>query len=112
MRATGQRSASLEQNARQPCLATEADVTRDKKTRKCTEGATATDRAKHIGDSSSANQVDPDQMCSTSFGMKAEPPALPRRDDVLVDKGAAGPKPCLSLMEMCTLTVTGDLIPT
>ena len=43
--------------------------------------------------------------------MKAEPPTLPRRDDVLVDKGAAVPKPCLSPVEMRTLTAAGNLLP-
>ena len=110
MRATTvQRSASLEQDAWQPRLAIEADVIADKKTRNRTEGAAAANRAKHIGDSSSASQVDPDQMCSTSFGMKAKPSALPRRDEVLVDKGAAAPKPCLSPVEMRTRTAAGGL---
>ena len=43
--------------------------------------------------------------------MNAEPSALPRWDDVLVDKGAAAPKPCLSPVEMRTLTAAGDLLP-
>ena len=112
MRATDQRSASFEQDARQLCLAMEATVTADKKTRKRTEGAAAADRAKYTGDSSSTNQVDPDQIiCSTSFGMKAEPPALPCRDDILVDEGAPAPKPCLSPVEMRTLTTADDLLP-
>ena len=66
MRETSQRSESLEQHARQPRLLTEADVPTDTKTHKRTEGAAA-DHVKH-GDSCSANQVDPDQMCPTSFG--------------------------------------------
>ena len=52
------------------------------------------------------------QTSSTSFGMKAELPALPRRDDVLANKGAAAPKPCPSPVEMRALTVTGGLLPT
>ena len=36
-----QRSASLEQDARQPSLTIKADVTSDKKTRKRTEGSAA-----------------------------------------------------------------------
>ena len=43
--------------------------------------------------------------------MTTEPPAHPRRDDVLVDKGASAPKPCLSPVEMRTLTAAGDLLP-
>ena len=69
--------------------------TKDKKTRKRTEGAVAANGAKHIGDSSSA-QVSPDPMCLTSFGDDStEPLALSRRKDALVDKGAAVPKSCL-----------------
>ena len=41
--------------------------------------------------------------------MKAERPALPRTNDVLVDRGAAAPKLCLSTVEMRTLTATGGL---
>ena len=49
MRAVRQRLAGLEQDARHPRLATEADVPTDTKTRKRTEDAAA-DQAKH-GDS-------------------------------------------------------------
>ena len=81
LKATNQRSAGLEQDARQPRLTLEADVTSDKKTRKRTEDAAA-DRVMS-GDSSSA-QVDPNPMYLTSFGddsnfgdYSTEPPALP-----------------------------------
>ena len=63
------------------------------------------------GDSFSANRVDPDPMCSTIFGVKAEPPALPCRDDVLVDNGAAAPKSRLSPLEMCSQTAASGLLP-
>ena len=86
MRATEQRSASLGQDARQPRLAMEADVTRDTKTHKRMEDAEA-DQAKN-GDSCSTKRVQAGPS-STSFGMKAEPPVLTRRNDVLVDIGAA-----------------------
>ena len=89
MRRAKQRLASLEQKARQPRLAMKADVTAGKKTRERVEGAAAAVQAKH-GDSCSA-QVG--TTTSTSFGMKSKPPALPRWDDVLVDKGAVAPKP-------------------
>ena len=76
MRATKQHQAGLEQEARQPRLAMEADVPSDTKIRNHTEDVAA-DRA-IIGDSPSANQVDPDQMCLTSFGDDfTGPPALP-----------------------------------
>ena len=64
------------------------------------------------GDSFSANWVDPDPMCSTIFGVKAEPPALPCRDEVLVENGAAAPESCLSPSEMRTLADAGSLFPT
>ena len=42
------------------------------------------------------------------------PPDLPlylvSRDDALIDKGAAAPKPCLSFVEMRTLTAAGGLL--
>ena len=44
MRDASQRSASLEQDARQPRLAMEAGVTLDTKTRKRTEGAAAVEQ--------------------------------------------------------------------
>ena len=53
MRETRQRLAGLEQEARQPRLATEGDVEPDTRIYKRTEDAAA-DRVKHIGDSSSA----------------------------------------------------------
>ena len=111
MRRTNQRLAGLEQEAPQPRLAMEKDVTADKKTRERTEGAAAAVQAKH-GDSCSAKTVQVGPTSSTSFGMNAEPPVLPRRDDVLVDIGAAASTPCLSPVEMQTLTAAGDLLPT
>ena len=92
MRRANQRLASLEQKARQPRLAMKADVTAGKKTRERVEGAAAAVQAKH-GDSCSAKRVQVGTTTSTSFGMKSKPPALPRWDDVLVDKGAVAPKP-------------------
>ena len=108
---TRQRLASLEHDdARKSRLATEADVRAGKKTCQRTEGAAGADQAKHIGGSSSA-QVESAPTSSTSFGMKAEHPTLPRIGDVMVDKGTAAPKPCLSSVEMLTLTAAGDLLP-
>ena len=111
MREARQRSASLEQETRQPRLAMEAAVPTDTTTRKRTEDAAA-DQAKHR-DSCSANQVDPDPMCLTSFGDDSIGPlALPCcKDGALVDKCAAVPKPCISPVEMRTPTVAGGLPP-
>ena len=111
MRATEQLSASLEQDAREQRLAVEADVTADKKTRERTEGATAAVQARH-GDSCSAKRVQACPTSSTSSGMKAEPPVLPRWDDVLIERGAAAPKTCLLPAEMRTSTAAGALLST
>ena len=109
MRRANQRLADLEQEDRQPRLATEIEVPSNTKAHKHMEDAAAI-QANH-GDSCSAKMVQVGPTSSTSFGMKAEPSALPSRDDVLVDKNAAAPKPCLSPVEMRTLTGTGDLLP-
>ena len=110
MRATDQRLVSLEQDARQPHLAMEADVSADTKTRERTEDAAKAVQAMH-GDRYSANRVDPNLICSAIFSVKAEPPALPCRHDVLAENGAAAPKSCLSPLEMRSLTAAGGLLP-
>ena len=91
MRSTKQHLPGLKQDTRQLCLAMEADMPSDIKTRNRMEDVVA-DRGTS-GDSSFANQVDPDQMCVISFGDDfTGPPALPcLRDDALVDNGAAAP---------------------
>ena len=91
---------SLEQGARQPHLAMEADIPADKKTRERTEGAATAVQAKH-GDNFSVNRVYLDPRNSTSFG-----------DDSLVGNGAAAPKSCLSPVEMRTPKATSGLLPT
>ena len=65
------------------------------------------------GNSSSANQVDPDQMCLSSFGDDfTRPPALPcSKVDAVVDNDTEAPKPCLSSAEMHTQTAAGGLLP-
>ena len=108
---TRQRLADLEQDARQPRLAMETDMPLDTKTRERTEGAATAVQAKH-GDSCSAKSVQAGPTCLTSFGVKAEPPALPYRDDVLVENGAAVPKSCLPPLEVRTPTAADGLLPT
>ena len=49
---------------------------------------------------------------STSFGVKAEPPALPCRDDVVVESGDAALRPCLPSLEMRSPIAAGGLIST
>ena len=84
----------------------------DTKTRERTEGAAKAVQAMH-GDSCSASRVDPDPMCSTSFGGDSTgPPALPcSRDDALVGNGAAAPKSCFLPLEMRSLTAANRLLP-
>ena len=110
MRATDERLASLEHDARQPRLAMEEDRSADKKTRERTEGAATAVQAMH-GDSFSASRVDSSPKTnSTSFGVKAEPPTFSCRDDVVVENGAAAPKLCLSPLETRTTTAAGGLL--
>ena len=110
-RGTSRCLVSLEHHARQPRLAMEANGQADTDTRERTEGATTVVHAMH-GNSCSADRVNPGpKATSTSFGVKADPPALPCRDGVLVDNGAAAPKSCLSPMEMSTTAAAGGLLP-
>ena len=44
--------------------------------------------------------------------MKAEPPALPCRDNVVVECGAAASESCLPSLEMRPSTAAGGLVPT
>ena len=71
----------------------------------------AADRA--ISGNSSSAQIDPDPMCLTSFGddfIRSSVFPYPR-DDALVNKDAAAPKPCLSPVEMRTLKAVKGLLP-
>ena len=111
LRRIDQRLASLEQHARHPRLAMEADESADEKTRERTEGAAKAVQAMHR-DNFSANRVQDGPATSITFGVKAEPPALPCRDNVSVENGAAAPKSCLSPLKMRTTTVAGGLLPT
>ena len=103
--------ARLEQDARQSRLAIEADGQASTRTHERTEGAATAAQAMR-GDCSSARQVELGPTNSTSFGMKAEPPALPCRDVSVVECGAAAFKSCLPSMEMRTSTAAGGLAPT
>ena len=102
----------LEQDARQPRFTMEVDGPANTKTRERTEGAATAVQAMR-GDSFSARRVEPGPNTnSTSFGVKAEPPALPCRDDVVVESGDAAPKSCLPSLEMRSPTAAGGLVPT
>ena len=110
MRATDQREASQEKDTRQPRLAMEEDGTANVKIRERTEGAATAVQAMH-GDSCTAQKVQDGPKTSTSFGVKAEPPDLPCREDVLVEDGAAVPKSCLLFLEMRSPTAAGGFLP-
>ena len=65
------------------------------------------------GDCFSARRVEPGPTTnSTSLGMKADPPALPCRDDSVVECGSAALKSYLPSMEMRPSTAAGGLVPT
>ena len=82
LRSMDHRLAGLEYDARQPRSAMKTDGLADTKTRECTEGAATAVQAMH-GDSFSANRVQAGpKTTSTSFGVKAESPALSCRDNV------------------------------
>ena len=87
----------------------EADGPADTKTRERTEGAATTVQSMH-GDNCTAKKVRDGPKTSTSFGMKLEPPALPYRDEVLVENGDASPKSYLSPVEMRKSTSAGGLL--
>ena len=103
----------LGHGARQLRLAMEADGQQaDTRTRERTEGAATAVQAMR-GDCFSARRVEPGPTTnSTSLGVKADPPALPSRDDSAVECGAAAFKSCLSSTEMRPLTAAGGLVPT
>ena len=103
--------AGVEQDARHPHLAMEADVPADTKTRERTEGAAQAVQTVNE-DSLSEKGIQDGLKSSTTFGQKLEPTTLPCRDDVVVNNGAAAPKLCLSPLEMRSPTAAGGLLPT
>ena len=106
-----QRLAGLEPDARQSRPAMVADGQANTKIYERTEGAAKAIQAMH-GDSFSASRVDPGPKTnSISFGVKDEPPALPCRDDVLVENGATAPTSCLPFLEMRSPTAADGLLP-
>ena len=111
MRYLEQHSASQEEDARQPRLVMETDGPANTKTRERTEGAATAVQAMHR-DSCTAQKVQDGPKTSISFGVKAEPPALPCREDVLIEDGAAAPKSCLLSLEMRRTAAAGGLVPT
>ena len=107
-----QHVTSLEHGARQPRLAMMADGHANTKNHERTEGAATAVQAMR-GNSFSARRVEPGPNTnSTSFDVKAEPLALPCRDDVAVESGDAASRSCLPSLEMHSPTAAGDLLPT
>ena len=106
-----QHETSLEQD-QQARLAMEGDGSANTKTWERTEGAATAERVMR-GDNVSARRVEPGPKTnSTSVGMMAELPALPCRDDILVENGDASPKSCLPFKEMRSPSAAGALLPT
>ena len=105
-----QRLAGLEPDARQPRLAIVADGQANTETRERTEGAATAVQAMY-GDNCPVDQVDPDPMCSPSFGDDCTgSPAPPcSGKNTLVDNGVAAPKSCLPSLEMRSPTAAGGL---
>ena len=90
----------------------EADGPASTKTQERTEGAAAAVQAMR-GDSSTTEQnVQDGPKPSITFGVEAEPPDLPCREDVLVEDGATSPKSCLPSLEIRSPTAAGGLVPT
>ena len=107
-----QYAACLEQDARQPRLAMEADGQADTKTCERTEGAATAVQAMR-GDCFSARRVEPGPKTNlTSFGVKAKPPALPCKNDVVVECGAVASESCPPSLERSPSTAAGGLVPT
>ena len=103
---------SLEHGARQPRLAMEADGPTSTKTRELREGAAKVVQAMRGDRYTAAQKVQDGPKTSISFGMMAEPHALPCRDDVVVESGNAASESCLPSLEMRSSTAAGWLVPT
>ena len=105
-----QRVARLEQDVRQPRLTMETDGPADTKNRERTEGVAKAVQAKH-GDSCATQRVQDGPKILTCFGVMAEPPAPPFRDNTVVENCAAAPKSCFSPFQMRTTSAVGGLLP-
>ena len=106
------RLTRLEHGTRQPRLAMAADGPANTKTQERTEGAATVVQATR-GDSCTTKQKVQDGPKTTiTFGMEAEPPDLPCREDVLIEEDATTPKSCLPSLEMRSPTAADGLVPT
>ena len=111
-RVMDQHVTSLEHGARQPRLAIETDGPANTKTREHTEGAAIAVQAMHGDSCTTTQKVQDGPKTSISFGVMAEPPDLPCREDVLVEDSATSPESCLPSLEMRSSTAAGGLVPT
>ena len=107
-----QRLTRLEHGARQPRLAMEADGHANTKTQERTEGAAITVQAMRGYSFTTAKKVQDGPKTSITFGVEAEPPDLPCREEVLVEEGGTSPESCLPPSERRSPTTAGDLLPT
>ena len=107
-----QHVTSLEHGARQPRLAMEADGHANTKTQEPTEGAATAVQAMRGDSCTTAQKVQGGPRTSITFGVEAEPPDLPCRDDVLVEGGDAAPRSCLPSLEMRSPTAADGLVAT
>ena len=89
----------------------EADGPANTKPRDRTEVAATAVQAMRGGSFSARRVETGPKTNSISVGMMAEPPALPCRDDVLVESGDAATKSCLLSLEMHSSTAAGGLVP-
>ena len=91
----------------------EPDGLANTKTHERTEGAATAVQALH-GDSCSGDRVDPDPMCSTSFGDNYTGRPVPpcSGENALVNNRVAAPKSCFPSLEMRSSTAAGGLLPT
>ena len=105
-RVRDQHVTSLEYGARQPRLAMEADGPANTKTCERTEGAALAVQAMHEDSCTTAQKFQDGPKTSISFGVMAEPPDLPCREDVLVEDGATSPESCLPSLETRSSTAS------
>ena len=89
------RLTRLEHGARQPHLAMEADEPANTNTQESTEGAATAVQAMRGNSCTTEQKVQNGPKTSITFGVEAEPPDLPVREDVLIEDGATAPESCL-----------------
>ena len=112
MRKMDEHVTRLEHGARQPRLDMKADRPTNTKTRERTEGAAKLVQAMYGDSYTAAQKVQDGPEILISFGVKAKLPALPCRNDVVLEGGNAASELCLRSLEMRSSTAVCDLVPT